>query len=67
MSHMAYVIRCPHCQKSMQIPDHASGKHVQCPSCKKPFAVPVLQPVGASVAAAPPAAKAAPVPPPPAQ
>lgn len=52
---MAFVIRCPHCTKSMQIPDNASGKHVQCPSCKKPFAVPNLQP-----AAAPAAAPAAP-------
>ena len=34
---MPYVIRCPHCTKSMQVPDHAAGKHVQCPSCKKAF------------------------------
>jgi serine/threonine protein kinase len=41
---MPYVIRCPHCTKSMQVPDHAAGKHVQCPSCKQAFAVPALQP-----------------------
>ncbi len=45
---MAYVIRCPHCTKSMQIPDHAAGKHVQCPSCKQTFAVPALGPPAAS-------------------
>jgi serine/threonine protein kinase len=40
----------------MQVPDHASGKHVQCPSCKQTFAVPLLQPAGvAPAAAAPPA------------
>src|SRR5579864_3616524 len=50
---MPYVIRCPHCTKSMQVPDHAAGKHVQCPSCKKAFAVPNLQ---AAAAPAQPAA-----------
>jgi serine/threonine protein kinase len=39
---MPYVIRCPHCTKSMQVPDNAAGKHVQCPSCKQAFAVPAL-------------------------
>jgi hypothetical protein len=40
----------------MQVPDHASGKHVQCPSCHKPFAVPNLQPAAAASASAPAAA-----------
>ena len=50
---MPYVIRCPHCTKSMQVPDNAAGKHVQCPSCKKAFAVPAL--VAAAAASAQPA------------
>jgi predicted Ser/Thr protein kinase len=50
---MPQVIRCPHCQKSMQVPDNAAGKTVRCPSCTKPFGVPAL---------APPAVVAAPVP-----
>jgi hypothetical protein len=44
----------------MQVPDHASGKHVQCPSCKKNFAVPVLQPAAASAASAPATAPSVP-------
>jgi predicted Ser/Thr protein kinase len=48
---MPYVIRCPHCTKSMQVPDHAAGKHVACPSCKKTFAVPAQQPVAAAAPA----------------
>src|SRR5438132_12981661 len=51
---MPYVIRCPHCTKSMQVPDHAAGKHVQCPSCKKAFAVPNLQAAVTPAAATPP-------------
>jgi phage FluMu protein Com len=37
---MPQIIRCPHCTKSMQIPDNAAGKKVGCPSCKKAFVVP---------------------------
>src|SRR5581483_7253186 len=52
---MPYVIRCPHCQKSMQVPDSAAGKRVACPACKQAFVVPALQPaaVGAAAPAAP--------------
>jgi serine/threonine protein kinase len=57
---MPYVIRCPHCSKSMQVPDNAGGKHVQCPSCKQAFAVPQLQPAAVGAAAGP-AAPPAPV------
>jgi predicted Ser/Thr protein kinase/phage FluMu protein Com len=39
---MPQVLRCPHCSKSMQVPDTAAGKAVKCPSCQKPFMVPAL-------------------------
>ncbi|MCI0378017.1 MAG: protein kinase [Gemmataceae bacterium] len=54
---MPQVLRCPHCQKSMQVPDNASGKTVRCPSCQKPFQVPggVAPPVAAPPVARPPA------------
>jgi predicted Ser/Thr protein kinase len=49
---MPQVIRCPHCKKSMQVPDNAAGKTVRCPNaaCQKPFMVPALAPeaVGAA-------------------
>src|SRR5262245_15765402 len=32
--------RCPHCQKSMQVPDNAAGRNVRCPACRNPFTVP---------------------------
>ena len=51
---MPQVIRCPHCQKSMQVPDNAAGKTVRCPNCQKPFGVPGAappQPVAAGVGA----------------
>src|SRR6185295_3671433 len=41
---MPQVIRCPHCTKSMQVPDNVAGKTVKCPSCQKPFAVPGVAP-----------------------
>lgn len=41
---MPHIIRCPHCAKSMQVPDNAIGKTVKCPSCAKPFAVPSSAP-----------------------
>src|SRR5262249_30221093 len=49
---MPQVIRCPHCSKTMQVPDNAAGKQVRCPSCKQVFMVgaPAPQPVGAGVA-----------------
>src|SRR5438552_1251610 len=60
---MPQVIRCPHCQKSMQVPDNVAGKQVRCPSCKQPFlvaATPVRQPAVAAVGAGAPAKAAAP-------
>ena len=61
---MPHIIKCPHCSKSMQVPDNAAGKHVQCPSCKKAFAVPALPgaaapPVPAAAAPAPNGARPA--------
>jgi predicted Ser/Thr protein kinase len=31
--------RCPHCSQTLQIPDNALGKPIQCPICKQLFAV----------------------------
>src|SRR5260370_17875355 len=38
---MPVIIKCPNaaCGKSMQLPDNAAGKRVQCPTCKQPFLV----------------------------
>lgn len=59
---MPQIIRCPHCSKSMQVPDNAGGKNVRCPACKKPFTVPALAAVAATPkqAAAPAPAPAQP-------
>ncbi len=54
---MPQIIRCPHCSKSMQVPDNAGGKKVACPSCKQPFMIPALTAAPATVPA-----PAAPVP-----
>src|SRR5262245_23613046 len=53
---MPQIIRCPHCQKSMQAPDNVAGKRLQCPSCKKPFQVPGVAAPTAPAKPAPPAA-----------
>ncbi len=58
---MPYSLRCPHCQKPLQIPDSAAGKQVKCPLCTKIFLVAAQtapQPALAGVASrpAPPAA-----------
>jgi serine/threonine protein kinase/ribosomal protein L40E len=61
---MAFVTRCPHCQKPVQVQDAFAGKQVQCGSCKQLFvaqAAPARQPVAA---AAPVASFAPPTPPP---
>jgi eukaryotic-like serine/threonine-protein kinase len=50
---MPQIIRCPHCQKSMQIPDNVAGKRMACPSCKKPFMAPGAPAPGGSPVAAP--------------
>ncbi|HTU20527.1 MAG TPA: protein kinase [Gemmataceae bacterium] len=36
---MPLVIRCPHCQKPMQLADNSAGKQFRCPSCHNPFTV----------------------------
>src|SRR5436305_4190809 len=36
---MPQVTSCPHCGKSLQIPDDAVGKPVRCPLCQQLFAV----------------------------
>src|SRR5579875_3623832 len=36
---MPLVIRCPHCQKPMQLADNSAGKQFRCPSCHNPFLV----------------------------
>ena len=36
---MPQVTRCPHCGRSLQIPDDALGKPMRCPVCKQLFAV----------------------------
>ena len=43
---MAQVIRCPHCGKTMQLPEQAAGKQVRCPhpACHKVFLVPAPAP-----------------------
>jgi len=58
---MPQIIRCPHCTKSMQVPDNAGGKNVRCPSCKQPFTIPAA----AGPAPKPAAVPAAPAPGPP--
>src|SRR5262249_43769970 len=49
---MPQVIRCPHCKKSMQVPDNAAGKRVACPSCQKPFVIPGAAPANRPAVAA---------------
>ena len=44
---MPQIIRCPHCQKQMQLPDNALGKRVSCPMCKQPFQTPASLPAPA--------------------
>lgn len=51
---MPQVIGCPHCKKSMQVPDGVAGKTVRCPSCSKPFTVPAAAPAAAASPARPP-------------
>jgi predicted Ser/Thr protein kinase len=40
---MAQFFRCPHCTKSIQVPDNAVGKRARCPVCQQVFTVPVVQ------------------------
>src|SRR5581483_5564224 len=56
---MPQLTRCPHCNKSLQVPDDIAGKPIRCPLCKQLFAVrtvPTAQPVAAAATAVPPAA-----------
>ncbi|MHB1425664.1 MAG: protein kinase domain-containing protein [Gemmataceae bacterium] len=49
---MPLVIRCPHCQKPMQLADNSAGKQFRCPNCHNPFTVGGQPaPVGAAAAA----------------
>jgi predicted Ser/Thr protein kinase len=50
---MPQVIKCPHCQKSMQLPDGVAGKTVRCPTCNKPFVVPAVAPAASLPVAGP--------------
>lgn len=36
---MAQAISCPHCQKSLRVPDDKIGARVKCPACGQPFRV----------------------------
>jgi predicted Zn finger-like uncharacterized protein len=36
---MPLTIQCPHCQRSLNVPDEAAGKMVRCPACQEAFAV----------------------------
>src|SRR5579864_2304833 len=56
---MPQVIRCPHCTKSMQVPDNAGGKNVRCPSCKQPFMIPSAAVKAAPAVSPPPSSPAA--------
>jgi predicted Ser/Thr protein kinase len=49
---MPQVIRCPHCQRPMQVPENAAGKLVRCPMCQKPFPVKAVAAEPVAVAAA---------------
>jgi predicted Ser/Thr protein kinase len=49
---MPLVIRCPHCQKPMQLADNSVGKQFRCPSCHNPFLVGGGQPASVGAAAA---------------
>src|SRR5438270_917287 len=54
---MPQLTRCPHCQRELKIPDGAAG-NLQCPLCKKIFAVraaPARVPVAAVAASESPA------------
>lgn len=59
---MTLSVKCPGCQKALQVPDSAAGKAVKCPLCGQLFKVPGV--AAAPVAApAPPPAPPAPRPP----
>ena len=49
---MPLVIRCPHCQKPMQLADNSAGKQFRCPSCRNAFTVGGGQSSAVSAAAA---------------
>jgi hypothetical protein len=34
---MAQLIKCPDCDKQLQVPEDLLGKHVQCPACRQTF------------------------------
>lgn len=51
---MPYVMKCPHCNTPMSLPDGSEGKQFRCVGCKKPFTAggpaPVLQTAAAASA-----------------
>jgi len=52
---MPHVIRCQHCSNPVQVVDNTvPGTDVRCPSCRKLFKAPALQPVGVGAAAGAP-------------
>jgi predicted Zn finger-like uncharacterized protein len=34
---MPQLVKCPHCQKQLNVPDNLLGKNVKCPSCQNAF------------------------------
>src|SRR5262245_3993544 len=40
---------CPHCKKSLGVPDNLAGKNERCPVCKKPLTIPAAVPVPTDV------------------
>lgn len=45
---MARSIKCPHCAQVVKVGDHAAGKRLNCPACKKAFRAPQAAAVGLS-------------------
>jgi uncharacterized protein (DUF433 family) len=45
-------VTCPHCTKSVNVPDGMGGKQMRCPGCRKVFPIP--EPVGAKAGGGPP-------------
>ncbi len=58
---MPHVTRCPHCRKTIRIPESAAGRHVRCPSCKNELTVGKNLSLEAAVPLAPISAKPTPV------
>jgi hypothetical protein len=59
-------IECPHCQKTLNAPDHKAGQVVNCPSCGGQMQLPAASAPAPSPAPGPAATPPAPAPTPPA-